>query len=222
MTQMTVNFNISPWHLAGTVIVSTLIYSGVFTDRLKPFIDELFAGAKNFLWDCPIMIFSGGFTYLAHQLILTHTPHLSLSTETTWEGSFKVAAFVVVYFALRAALSTFFQDIVFKRQETTPTGNLKIKDGTDADEMLRKPIINNFVPLAACLMGAYYLAIPLKLTQTAIFTTTLVSMARLTGRGFRAFFADPSVRVPVGEWYSWLDLETPAAKKEEKKDEKKK
>lgn len=215
MTQMSVNLNISPLHLAGAVIVSTLIYQGIFTERLRHFIDELYTGAKNVLYDFPMVSLTGGFTYMAHQLILTHAPHLSLSTETTAEGSLKVAAFVAAYFALRAALSTFFQDTVFKRQEATPSGNLKTKDGTGADVMLRHPIINNFVPLAACLMGAYYLAIPLKLTQTAIFTTTLLSMARLTGRGFRALLSDQNVFVPMQDWFIWLDHETPAVKKEE-------
>jgi hypothetical protein len=54
-------------------------------------------------------------------------------------------------------------------------------------EYLRNAVIRNVVPVAAACTAAYYAEIPVKLTQTAIFTTALIPVVKLLGKGLEQF-----------------------------------
>lgn len=214
MTQEISNLNISPWQFVGVVVLAQVLANccraeNAIGTRLGYLIDDLSTGVKKTIYDFPVIALTGGFTYIIHQYIPSSASHLSLSTLGGAEGSLKVATFVSGVFALKAALSSYFETHVTRKQvRNIPDGAL-IDQAKNQSDLIRDGIIYNLFPLAMASVGAYYASIPLKLVQCALYTASLIGVVKLLGKGYEHFLANEKVSVIFQEWYSWLNLESP-------------
>lgn len=218
MTEPLSNLNISPWQFLGVIVIAQVLLktktNGVAITRLGLLFDELNTGAKNVICDFPVIALTGGFTYIAHQLIPARAGHLLLSTLGGAEGSLKVAAFVSGVFALKAAFSTYFQTtlddkakakffLIYNRHPRNE------EDKTTHADLIREGFIHNFLPLAIGCFAAYYASIPIRLTQCAIYTASLMGIVKLLGKGFEYFLALDVIYDKFQDIHSWLNMESP-------------
>jgi len=95
----------------------------------------------------------------------------SVSADAT--SSLKVVAVVAGILALRAALSTYLEEV----------GRGKERDINAPLEGFRQTVVTNFVPIALGTVATYYAGIPVKLVETALYTAALIPAVKLAGKG---------------------------------------
>jgi len=195
------NIHLSPWHMVAGAFLFQFLFKDRLADsigsRLYKLFDIVEASGKNLLLDFPVIALTTGITYAVHPLT-SYAPALALSPE----GAMQAAIYVGGVFALKSAMTPFLKKV------TKPEDKKGISQGT----ILRNTVVLHLLPVALGTLYAYYNSIPVKLTQSALYITTLIGMVKLLGKGYDAFCEMEGVKERIQEWYAWMNLEIPELK----------
>lgn len=183
--------------IAAAVAILQIVGGGHLTkfvaDRLGEMNEQCLDSAKKMLYDSPVIAISAGLTYLVQEFAAPKIPFLSLSMpECT---PLKTAMIVAGILAVRSALSPYLERVINDKGKKT-------KD--NIVENLRNAVIRNVVPVAAACTAAYYAEVPIKLTQTAIFTTALIPVVKLLGKGLEQFVNLEEVKKAADTVFKWI------------------
>lgn len=161
--------------------------------RLGEIKDECLDAAKKMIYDSPVIAISTGLTYLVQEFVAPKIPFLSLSMPGC--TPLKTTLVVAGILAARSALSSYLERVINDKGEKT-------KDNIVNN--LRNAVIRNVVPVAAACTAAYYAEVPVKLTQTALFTTALIPVVKLLGKGLEQFVSLAEVKKAADTVFAWM------------------
>ncbi len=165
-------------------------------ERLTEIKNECLNSARKMIYDSPVIAISAGLTYLVQEFVAPKIPFLSLSMPG-WTP-LKTTMIVAGLLAVRSALSPYLERVIVDKE-----GAIWEKKKNIARN-LRNAVILNVVPVAAACTAAFYAEVPVKLIQTAIFTTALIPMVKLLGKGFENFVNLEHVKETADKVFAWM------------------
>ncbi len=183
--------------------------------------EEFLEAAKKVIYDSPVIAISTGLTYLVQEFATHKIPSLSLSMPGS--TSLKTAMYVAGILVVRSALSLYLErtinravlidlnNIIKKPQKALKhlqemADNVG-KEGKDNQIVgyFRNAVIRNAVPIAAACTAAYYAEIPVKLTQTALYSAALIPVVKLLGKGLNNLMSMEHVKNTAEKVIGWIN-----------------